>query len=98
MFTELQDDRSMYATLRKLGVSAREMGAVIGRQLLVMFFVPFLVATAHTLVAMKALANTLSSNIWPYALTVIALFLLVQAAYYLAARRAYMHEVLRATR
>ncbi len=98
MFTELQDDRSMYATLRKLGVSAREMGTVIGRQLLIMFFVPFAVATAHTLVAMKALANTLDSNIWPYALTVLAIFLLVQTIYYFMAKRVYMHEVLKTVR
>lgn len=95
MFTELQDERALYRSLARIGVTEGEMRRIIGGQLAVVFFLPFLISIAHAAFAMKALANLLLSNIWGYALTVAAVFLAAQAIAYLAARRVYWREIMR---
>jgi len=95
MFTELQDERALYRSLARIGVTDGEMRRIVGGQLAVVFFLPFLVSVAHAAFAMKALANLLMSNIWSYALTVAAVFFAAQAVGYTAARRVYLREIVR---
>lgn len=95
MFTELQDERALYRSLARIGVTDGEMRRIVGGQLAVIFFLPFLVSVAHAAFAMKALANLLMSNIWSYALTVVAVFFTAQAVGYMAARRVYLREIVR---
>ena len=95
MFTELQDERALYRSLARIGVTDGEMLRIVGGQLAVVFFLPFLVSVAHAAFAMKALANLLMSNIWSYALTVVAVFSAAQAVGYMAARRVYLREIVK---
>lgn len=98
MFTELQGEQAMYRSLLRIGLSEREMRSVVGRQLMLIFFIPFFVGSVHTAFAMKALGNALMSNIWGYALTVVAIYFLMQTVYYMLAKRMYFREIVKGTR
>jgi putative ABC transport system permease protein len=98
MFTELQGEQAMYRSLLRIGLSEREMRSVVGRQLMLIFFIPFFVGSVHTAFAMKALGNVLMSNIWGYALTVLAIYFLMQTVYYMLAKRMYFREIVKGTR
>ena len=98
MFTELQGEQAMYRSLLRIGLSEREMRSVVGRQLMLIFFIPFFVGSVYTAFAMKALGNVLMSNIWGYALTVLAIYFLMQTVYYMLAKRMYFREIVKGTR
>ena len=102
LFGEAEEDREKYRAMRKLGVSSQEIARVVTAQVLVFFFAPIVVGSIHCAFAMKSLSNVLRAD-WPflgvyrYALGAIAGFSLVQAVYFLAARRAYLKEVVEAS-
>jgi len=95
MFTELGEDQRLYAALSKIGMSRREISRSVTTQIAVLFFVPCVVGIMHTMFAMKSLDNVLpSSSAVLYSLIVIAIYLVMQAAYFFFARSSYMRKVM----
>ncbi|HEY3314237.1 MAG TPA: response regulator [Bacillota bacterium] len=97
LFTEIGEDRRHYAVLRDIGITRRELGQLIGRELGALFFVPLAIGAVHTGFALKTLSNVLSRdfNVTAAGITVFAVYLLAQAVYYTATRASYAREVLR---
>ncbi len=88
----------MYRSLSRIGLTENEMRRIVSRQLRLIFFIPFTAGAVHAAFAMKALANLLMSNIWTYALTVVAIFFIMQSVYYWLAKRMYLHEIFKTAR
>ncbi len=101
LFSEIEEDREKYGIMEQLGLSRRDVGTIVTRQLLVFFFAPIVVGSVHCGFAMKPLSNMLRMMHWPFlgvfrfALAAIAGFSVIQVAYFLVARRAYIREVFR---
>ncbi|UHA72835.1 ABC transporter permease [Paenibacillus sp. 481] len=94
LFTDLQDDQAYFKSLTRIGLSIEEIRKVVTFQVGLVFFAPCVVGSLHTMFAMKSLSNLLNSNVLGYALTVVALFVIMQTIYFLAARRTYMKKIL----
>ncbi|TES55649.1 ABC transporter permease [Halalkalibacterium halodurans] len=96
LFTELEDDRQMFLILRKVGMSDQEIRRVLTIQLAILFFLPVLVGTIHTLFAFNsARAALFASTVWQTGSFAIVLYFLFQLIYFLLARTVYTKKVLR---
>ncbi len=104
LFTDLEEDRSRFASMKRLGVSWGEIKAVITRQAAMLFFAPFALGVVHSAFALEALIGTLlsdpviaeiglpvlTSNKFRYMAVPIAIFLALQTIYFLISRKAYL--------
>ncbi|MGZ9586114.1 ABC transporter permease [Paenibacillus marinisediminis] len=90
LFSDLQEDQAYFKSLTRLGLSIEEIRKVVNLQMGLIFFLPCLVGSIHTLVAMITLCNLLFSNIMRYALTIVGIYIVFQYIYFLITRRAYM--------
>ncbi|GIP35721.1 FtsX-like permease family protein [Paenibacillus sp. J2TS4] len=95
LFTELQEDQAFYRSLGRIGMSMEELKKVITLQIGLVFFIPFLVGTLHTVFAFKALGNLIGITVWQYGFVVIGLFFVMQYLYFILSRQAYLKQTLR---
>ncbi len=93
LFTELAEDRQLFRSLRRLGITQAETRAVVSGQMWLIFFLPFLVGAIHSLFALNTLGNMMGQSVLEYSLLVVGLFGLVQAAFYLLTRVTYMRAL-----
>lgn len=93
LFSELQKDRDEYAALMKMGMSRKEMKRIVNTQLVVIFFLPFVIATAHASFALKTLSDILQSNLVAIGLTVILAYLVFQIIYFLIINIVYKSQI-----
>jgi hypothetical protein len=94
LFTELPDDRRLFHSLRRIGITGSETRRVVSAQMALIFFLPFLVGALHALFALWAPGNMLLAEVTLYSLIVIGLFALIQAAFYGLARWTYLRAQL----
>jgi len=107
LFTDLEEDRARFASMKRLGVSQGEIRTVVTRQSALLFFAPFVLGVVHSAFALKALVGTLlsDSSISEMALPVltyetvkymmipVVIFLSAQTAYFLISRKAYINAI-----
>lgn len=100
LFTELPDDRRLFARLRKVGITRGESDRVVSRQVALVFLLPFAVGSVHAIVALNALGSLLGAMgsarvaVLTYALTVVGLFAAVQLGFFLLTRWSYLRALL----
>ncbi|HEX6940088.1 MAG TPA: FtsX-like permease family protein [Longimicrobiales bacterium] len=100
LFTELPDDRRLFTRLKRIGITRREAGAVVSRQVALVFLLPFAVGGVHALFALNALGALIGTTgaaraaVIGYALTVVALFGAVQLVFFLLTRWTYLRALL----
>lgn len=100
LFTELPDDRRLFARLRKVGITRGESDRVVSRQVALVFLLPFAIGSVHAIVALNALGSLLGAMgtarvaVLTYALTVVGLFAAVQLGFFLLTRWSYLRALL----
>jgi len=100
LFTELPDDRRLFTRLKRIGITRREAGAVVSRQVALVFLLPFAVGGVHAMFALNALGSMIGAvgaaraAVLGYALTVVGLFAAVQLAFFLLTRWTYLRALL----
>jgi putative ABC transport system permease protein len=92
-FTELEEDRQTYRQLLRIGVSPKELRSLIRTQIGAVFGIPFVVGTLHAVFAYKMLGNMLQTSVWASAMSVVAVFALLQLLYYVATERSYLRQL-----
>ena len=55
LFTELPEDRLQYNTLRRVGLTLKEMKQTVSRELRVLFFLPWLIGALHSYFALAGM-------------------------------------------
>lgn len=93
LFTERDEDVSMFKGLSRIGITFKEMRKVIVTQIAIIFFLPCLVGIMHALFAMVALNRLLMGSGWIYAFVVFGIYIAMQAIYFLIASRSYLHSI-----
>ncbi len=100
--SEGYEDRSRFVILQKVGMSEREVHATIRRQVLMIFFLPLLVAAAHITFAFPLVVRLFTlfslSNVPLFAVCTLLTFLVFSAVYvlvYLATAKKY-YQIVRA--
>jgi putative ABC transport system permease protein len=89
LFTELQGDRAEFASLIKMGMSKKEMKRIINIQMIIIFFLPFVVAASHSSFALKTLSDILKTNLVAIGLTVVSVYLVFQIIYFVVIKWMY---------
>ena len=93
LYNDLEQDGKQYEALSKLGLTLKEMKQIAAKQVAILFFIPFAVATVHAGFAFKMLQNMVSGSVVKTSVLVIILFFVVQLCYYFLIRSLYTKKV-----
>jgi putative ABC transport system permease protein len=90
LYADLEYDIRQYNTIARIGLTDQELRTIVTKQLLLLFFVPFMLAVSHSLFAFKALQSLFSISIAQNMSLVLLSFLAAQIAYFLLIRARYL--------
>ncbi|MEY8416989.1 ABC transporter permease [Tissierella praeacuta] len=93
LFNEVKQDKVEYDILRKIGATENEINKIITKQIGIIFFLPFVVSTTHSLFALKSLSNLLEKNLFTNGLIVAFGYLVFQMIYFIIIRIMYIRKV-----
>ncbi|MFS8540727.1 MAG: FtsX-like permease family protein, partial [Tissierellales bacterium] len=93
LFNEIKQDGIEYNILKKIGITKKEMKGMITKQIAVIFFLPFIVSTMHSLFALKSLSNLLDANLLKNGLIVMVGYFICQGIYFLIIRKIYINKI-----
>ncbi|HHT7238205.1 TPA: FtsX-like permease family protein [Bacillus cereus] len=93
LYTDLDRDRQQYKMISKMGLSKRELKKVVTRQLLLMFFLPIIVAVIHTVVAYMALQQLVDFSIINSSIVILISFICIQVLYFFITRWRYLQKL-----
>ncbi|WP_313757946.1 ABC transporter permease [Tissierella sp.] len=93
LFNEVKQDKIEYDILRKIGATENEINKIITKQIGIIFFLPFVVSTTHSLFALKSLSNLLEKNLFTNGLAVAFGYLVFQMIYFIIIRIMYIRKV-----
>jgi len=95
LYTDLNQEKSKYFGISKLGLSFEEMKKVASIQIAVLFFAPYILASIHTYFAINVLQTVLYSSVLNQFLIVIGVFLILNIIYYVTVRSRYINYLKR---
>lgn len=93
LYADLPDDKAKFKSIAKLGLTDRELSGIVTKQLMILFFVPIVVAFVHGAVALTALQNMFGYSLMTTSMSVLGTFMAIQAVYFLLIRGRYVKEV-----
>ncbi|KEK22794.1 ABC transporter permease [Bacillus gaemokensis] len=93
LYADLDRDQQQYKLISKMGLSKKELRKIITRQLVIMFFLPILVAIIHTSVAFIALQQLLDFSILNSSSVILISFLCIQIVYFFVTRWRYLQRL-----
>ncbi|GIN74742.1 putative ABC transporter permease YvcS [Bacillus sp. J14TS2] len=95
LYTEMEEERKSYTALKKLGFTQVEMRKMASIQIAILFFLPVLVGSLHTVFVYVSASLTLGAEgIWKEGFIAIAVYYLFQAIYYAITRQIYLKRVI----
>lgn len=95
LYADLEYDCRQYMTIKKIGLTERELNQIVTRQLILLFFVPIVVAFIHSAFAFKALQSFYALSIAIEMMVVLGGFLTAQLIYFLLIRYRYLSNLKR---
>jgi len=95
LYTDLNQEKSKYIGVSKLGLSFKEMKKVASIQIAVLLFVPYILASIHTYFAINVLQTVLYSSVLNQFLVVMGVFLILNIIYYISVRSRYVNYLKR---
>lgn len=98
LYTDLEQDKEHYRAIGKIGLKDSELSRIATSQLLLLFFVPIVVAIIHSIFAFTALQSLMNLSIAGQTFKVLAGFTVAQILYFLLIRWRYMSHLRQAVR
>ncbi|GAB6727781.1 hypothetical protein bcgnr5412_02570 [Bacillus cereus] len=86
-------DQQQYKMISKMGLSKRELKKIVTRQLVLMFFLPIIIAVIHTVVAYTALQQLVSFSILNSSIFILISFICIQILYFFITRWRYLQKL-----
>ncbi|WP_145318014.1 ABC transporter permease [Paenibacillus xylanexedens] len=93
LYADLERDEAQYRMIGKMGLSRPELRKIVTRQLLLMFFLPILVAVIHSSVAFVALQQLVDFSVFGYSLRIFLVFASMQILYFALVRWRYLRHM-----
>lgn len=93
MSMEAQEDKDKFLTLRKIGVSKAEISKAISKELLILFGMPFALATLNSFVGSICLGKMLTFKITKSFLIIVLVYALFYSVYYFITLNSYVKTV-----
>ncbi|MCR8844019.1 ABC transporter permease [Paenibacillus sp. SC116] len=98
LYTDLEQDKERYKAIGKIGLTDRELSKIATTQLLLLFFIPIIVAVVHSAFAFTALQSIINLSIVGQTVKVLAGFTIAQVIYFFVIRWRYMIHLREAVR
>lgn len=95
MYTDLTNEQEKYITVSKIGLTKKEMYRSATIQLAILFFVPYIMASIHTLFAAKMLQGVLQLSLFTEVATVLIIFGTIEILFFLLIRSLYVQKLSR---
>ncbi|TXR95248.1 ABC transporter permease [Bacillus sp. SH7-1] len=93
MYTDLTNEQEKYITVTKIGLTESEMKRSATIQLAILFFVPYIMASIHTMFATKMLQEVLNLSFFAEITVVLMIFGTVEILFFLLIRSFYMQKL-----
>ncbi|MED1056215.1 ABC transporter permease [Bacillus mycoides] len=93
MYTDLTNEQEKYITITKIGLTEVEMKQSATIQLAILFFVPYIMASIHTMFATKMLQEILHLSLFAEITVVLVIFGTVEIIFFLLIRSFYMQKL-----
>ncbi|PEL21720.1 ABC transporter permease [Bacillus wiedmannii] len=93
MYTDLANEQEKYVTITKIGLTEAEMKRSATIQLAILFFVPYIMASIHTMFATKMLQEVLHLSFFAEITVVLMIFGTVEILFFLLIRSFYMQKL-----
>ncbi|WP_002145173.1 FtsX-like permease family protein [Bacillus cereus] len=93
MYTDLTNEQEKYATITKIGLTESEMKRSATIQLGILFFVPYIMASIHTMFATKMLQDIINLSLFAEITVVLVVFGTVEIIFFLLIRSLYMQKL-----
>lgn len=93
MYTDLTNEQEKYITITKIGLTETEMKRSATIQLAILFFVPYIMASIHTMFATKMLQEVLHLSFFAEITVVLLIFGTVEILFFLLIRSFYMQKL-----
>ncbi|MBS4201929.1 ABC transporter permease [Bacillus sp. FJAT-49732] len=95
LYADFEDEKRKFSSIRKLGLTDKELSKIITIQLALLFFVPIIVAIIHGAVALTALEHMFSYSLVKESTLVLSSFACIQIIYFLFIRSNYIRKIRR---
>ncbi|KAA0772890.1 ABC transporter permease [Bacillus sp. TE8-1] len=92
-FNDKEQDRIQFKSLKRIGMTDKEIRKIAIRQMGVIFFIPILIGSIHSGVALHTLGKMLYIDLWKSGALVIGAYILASAIYFMIAQRGYLKHV-----
>lgn len=93
LYADLEYDRRQYLTIKKVGLTDQELNKIVTQQLVLLFFIPIVVAFVHSAFAFMALQSFYKLSIATEVIVVLGCFLLAQLLYFFIIRYNYLRNL-----
>ncbi|CAM4233995.1 ABC transporter permease [Bacillus luti] len=93
MYTDLTNEQEKYITISKIGVTDKEMKRSATIQLSILFFIPYIMASIHTMFATKMLQDVIGLSLFKEIAAVLIIFGVVEIVFFLFIRSLYMQKL-----
>ncbi|MED2931083.1 ABC transporter permease [Bacillus wiedmannii] len=93
MYTDLTNEQEKYVAISKIGVTDAEMKKSATIQLSILFFVPYVMASIHTMFATKMLQDVIDLSLFKEISAVLIIFGVVEVIFFLFIRSFYMQKL-----
>ncbi|MGH0426503.1 FtsX-like permease family protein [Bacillus pretiosus] len=93
LYTDLTNEQEKYVAISKIGVTDVEMKISATIQLSILFFVPYVMASIHTMFATKMLQDVIDLSLFKEISAVLIIFGVVEVIFFLFIRSFYMQKL-----
>jgi putative ABC transport system permease protein len=93
LYSDLDEDKQKFMAISKLGLSEKELGKILNRQISLLFFAPIIVALIHGAVALTTLSHMFQYSMFKESLLVLGLFFFIQVVYFFIVRLFYTRQI-----
>lgn len=93
MYTDLTNEHEKYSTITKIGLTESEMKRSATIQLAILFFVPYVMASVHTIFATKMLQEVINVSLFAEITVVLTIFGTIEILFFLLIRSLYMQKL-----
>ncbi|HDR7689019.1 ABC transporter permease [Bacillus toyonensis] len=92
-FNDKEQDRIQFKSLKRIGMTDKEIRKIAIRQMGVIFFIPILIGSIHSGFALHTLGKMLYIDLWKSGAIVIGAYIVASAIYFMIAQRGYLKHV-----
>lgn len=93
LFGELEKDGKYHRSLHILGVPEKKRKKMVTTEMLIMFFIPFIISALHFIAAMSALRIMIELPVYMYVLQILSIYIFFQLIFFFICRRQYLNTL-----